>query len=228
MNYLKNTCVNISNEPLLRMLMQLIPGGSAIDVGVSYYAKRIEDDRRRTFFDELGNGNINLNPELIQSDDFVHCFITTYNAAIKYRIEEKRRNCARLLKSALDENTFVDTDEYEEYLQILDELTYREFLMLVKLDNFENDYPHKLEENDLQRLERFWDQYKRELIAEFKIPEDEIDSMMTRLNRTGCYEIFAGSYMADIVGGKGKVTPTFRRLRKLVSSKHVDCKNGYN
>jgi hypothetical protein len=196
--------------------MQLIPGGSAIDVGVSYYTKRIEDDRRRTFFDELGNGTIDLNPELIQSDDFLHCVITTHNAAIRYRSEEKIKNCARLLKSALDENTFVDTDEYEEYLQILDELTYREFLMLVKLDDYEKNYPHKQGEDDIQRSERYWEPYKNDLIEELNIPEQEIDSLMIRLTRTGCYETFTGKSFGE-TGGKGKITVVFKRLKNLVS-----------
>lgn len=196
--------------------MQLIPGGSAIDVGVSYYAKRIEDDRRRIFFDELGNGTIYLNPELIQSDDFLHCYFATCKAAMRSRTEEKIRNCARLLKSALDESTFADTDEYEEYLQILDELTYREFLMLVKLDDYEKKFPIRQDENDIQCLERYWEQYKNDLIEKINIPEEEIDSLMIRLTRTGCYETFTGKTLGE-TGGKGKVTVVFKRLKKLVS-----------
>ncbi|MDO9491256.1 hypothetical protein [Acetobacterium sp.] len=219
MDYIENTCKNYVDSPLIRVLMQLIPLGigSAIDVGICANVKRISDMRQREFFNELADGSVILDETLIENENFLHCFFSTYKYAIDSRKKEKIEMFARLLKASLNEDVFTDTDEYEEYLQILNELTYREFLMLVKLDNFENDYPHKQEESDLQRLERFWEQYKNELIEELKVPEDEIDAMMIRLNRTGCYEIFSGSYMADIVGGKGKVTPTFRRLRKLVS-----------
>lgn len=221
MNYLEKTCEKYDDSPLIRVLMQLIPFGigSAIDVGISSNAKRIKEVRQREFFNELAGGSLILDENLINSEDFLHCFFSTYKYAIDTRQKEKIKMFARLLKSSLNESAFSDTDEYEEYNQILDELTYREFQMLVKLDEFEKNFPLKQDENDLQRLERFWDQYKKELIEELKVPEDEIDSMMIRLNRTGCYEIFAGSYMMDIAGGKGKITPTFRRLRKLVSDR---------
>lgn len=61
-----------------------------------------------------------------------------------------------------------------------------------------------------------WDEFTKELEDTLYIPKDEIDAILTRLNRTGCYETFTGTY-ADYTGGKGQLTATYRRLKKLAS-----------
>jgi hypothetical protein len=218
MDYLENTCKNYDDSPLVRALMQLIPLGigSAIDVGICANAKRIKDMRQREFFNELADGSVILDEKLIDNEDFLHCFFSTYKYAIESRKKEKIKMFARLLKASLSEDVFSDTDEYEEYLKILDELTYREFLMLVKLDDYEKDYPHKQDDNDIQRSERYWEHYKNDLIQELNIPEQEIDSLMIRLTRTGCYETFTGKTFGE-TGGKGKITVVFKRIKNLVS-----------
>lgn len=38
---------------------------------------------------------------------------------------------------------------------------------------------------------------------------------MNRIARTGCYEMFTGTY-ANYTGGRGKLTPTYHRLKKFI------------
>jgi len=133
-------------------------------------------------------------------------------AALNTRRREKIKFFARLLKASTFPNSFSDTDEYEEYLKILDELSFRKISILFILDKYESRFPKTGKENDLKRVNRFWDKFTTKLVKQLDIPKDESNAILTRLNRTGCYETFTGSYW-DYTGGKGKLTPTYFRLK---------------
>lgn len=113
------------NNPLMRGLVTFIlpPPLAGIDAAFVAKLKEIRVDRARTFFDELESGNAVLTPELLESEDFLHCAFITIKAALRTRRRAKIRFFARLLKSSVVEGSFTNTDEYEEYLEILDKLT---------------------------------------------------------------------------------------------------------
>lgn len=211
--------IKYERSPVLRGLVQLVPFGigSGIDTALCTQLELIREARTKTFFDELERGNVLLSPELLESEDFLHCYFATYKAALNSRRREKIELFARLLMSTQKTGTFSNTDEYEDYLSILDDLSYRELMLLIKLDKYEEEHPLQEGENDLQRANHFWEKYCDEIICDLSIPPDELNATLTRLNRTGCYETFIGAYL-DYTGGKGKTTPTFKRLKKLISS----------
>ncbi len=203
---------------VIRSLVQLIPFGigSAADTTIVTLVENIREDRVRTFFDELAAGKVELKQELLENEEFLHCYFATVSAALRSYRKEKIRMFARLLKKSTLPDSLSNIDEYEEYLGILDELSYREILVLNLLDKYESKFPQEKDKNDLERANRFWDEFTKELEESLQVPQDEIDAVLTRLNRTGCYETFIGTY-AGYTGGKGKLTATYRRLKSLVS-----------
>jgi len=214
---LEKLASSYERNPVIRGLIQLIPFGigSGIDVTLVTTIQNIRADRVKTFFDQLEVNDAELSPELLKSEDFLHCYFATVNAALNTKRREKIRLFAQLLSSAVFTNLFDHSDEYEEYLSILDELTFRELMILNILHRYEEATPFNQNENDLQRANRFWEQFIGEVETELQIPRNEIDSLLTRLNRTGCYETFTGTYL-DYTGGKGKLTPLYYRLKSLV------------
>lgn len=205
---------------VLRGLVQLVPFsiGSAIDTVLLTKVQTIRANRTAIFFDELANGQEDLKPELLESNEFLHCFFATTEAALRANRAEKIQHLARLLASSICSGGFVDVDEYEEYLKILDDLSSREFAVLVLLNQYESDHPLQDGENRLQRANHFWPQFSTDLANRFSIPSQEVDAMLTRLNRTGCYETFVGAFIG-YTGGKGMTTPTFHRLKNFVISR---------
>ncbi|ARQ46519.1 hypothetical protein [Oxalobacter formigenes] len=202
------------NNIALRTLLQLIPGGSSVDTALSGTLSLIKEKRRKEFFDELANGNIELTEDIIKNEDFLHCFFITHQAALRTRKTEKIRFLARLLKRSLENETFSNIDDYEEMLNILDELSYREISILLLLDAYEAKYPHAPGENDLQRAYHFWTNFENDASKNFQITE--LDTFMIRLSRSGCYELFTGIYHED-TRGKGKTTPFFQRIKEIVT-----------
>ena len=201
---------------VIRGLIQLVPYGlgSAIDVVIVQTYANMKKERMSNFFDELSRDNVVVDEELLKSHDFLHCYLLTIQLALNTRREEKIRVFARYLKNSLHEPRPSSIDEYEDYLQILDDLSYREMQALSLLDEF-SDRPREPENSDLAWTESFWNEFEEKMATQLAIPHAELASFMNRIARTGCYEMYTGSYW-DYTGGKGKLTPMYVRLTKFV------------
>jgi hypothetical protein len=204
----------------IRALVQPVPFslGSALDTAVLTRMQSIRADRTREFFDELEKGAAELRPELLESNDFLHCFSVTTDAALRTHRAEKFRAFARLLRASTTQGRISGVAEYEELFSILEDLSDRELAMLSLLDRYEAKYPKIEGENELQRANRYWAEFSNRLVAELGIHHDEIDALLTRLNRSGCYETITGAYIS-YTGGKGKTTPTYQKLKALALEK---------
>ena len=204
---------------VIRGLIQLVPYGlgSAIDVVIMQTYANMRKERMSKFFDELSKDNIVVDETLLKSHDFLHCYLLTIQLALNTRREEKIRMFARYLKNSLHEPRPSSIDEYEDYLQILDDLSYREMQALSLLDEF-SDRPRESDNNDLTWTESFWNEFEEKMVAQLSIPRTELASFMNRIARTGCYEMYTGSYW-DYTGGKGKLTPIYVRLVEYVQER---------
>lgn len=85
-------------------------------------------------------------------------------------------------------------------------------MILAKLETLQAQTQMVESQNDLQRASGFWEEFKQVLENDLGIPDNQQDSKLTRLNRTGCYETFTGSYLG-YTGGKGKLTPVYFKLK---------------
>lgn len=83
-----------------RALLQLLPGGGAMDTVLGAAVAGIRADRECTFFDELDKGIRELDEATIKSERFLHAFFATLRAAQATRQREKIQHFARLLAAS--------------------------------------------------------------------------------------------------------------------------------
>lgn len=209
------------NNPIIRALIQIVMApipygiGSAIDDALTTAINNLREKRLKVFFDELATGSRHLTPDLIREEDFLHAFFSTLKAAANSKRHEKIRLFARLLKNATALGK-LGSEQLEEYLQILDDLSLRELAILVKLDSFERKHPLKLRRNTdftdpgiyLQRADEFWQEFTTQVENDLKIPPEELIAMLSRLNRTGLYRGITGAIIGNS-GDKGHLTARF-------------------
>jgi hypothetical protein len=215
---LSNLLAKYGNSPVLQFLIQSIPVfGSGIDAAAREIILKYQWNKFRVFFEELAKGSISLSKDLIKNDDFLFCFFKTMDAVQRSRKEEKIRFLARLLTAGLNAELFADTDDYEEILSIIDDLSYRELQILALLGQFEKKNPKQNSESDVQWTNRYWSSFVQAISDQLKISADTVSAMLTRLQRSGCYKGIDGSYM-DYSGGQGHLTPLYRRLEKIAGT----------
>jgi len=182
---------------------------------VSERVKDIRLERSKTFFDELQKKEIQLSEGVIKSEDFLHKFFITFRAAINTRQREKIEMFARLLNSSFENNPIEQVNIYEDYLNILDELSYREIQALVLLDSFYT-VPREDDENNNQWVNKYWEEFKDKLQEKINIEEENINDFMIRLSRSGLYDTFSGEYYFGATKGKGMLTPTFEDMKSYI------------
>lgn len=210
-----NLLQRYKKNPAIRGLIQLLPYGSIVDLVLIETLANMKEKRTRLFFDELAKGDVVLDEMLLESEDFVHHFIVTARLALNSRRREKIQMFARLLKSSLNVPSLTESDQYEDFLKILDELSYREIQALNLLDHYSSAPRDEVIGDDLLWINTYWEAFENDLCEQLKIPQDEVVHFMNRIARTGCYEIIVGSYIG-YAGGRGKLTPNYRRLKEYI------------
>lgn len=210
-----------AGNPIIRGLVQLIPGGitSALDIAILYKVDKIKEERVNTFFDELSSGSILLTEEIISSEPFLNKFFIAARAAINTHNKQKIRMFAKLLKSSIHRPS--SDDEFDEDTQILDQISVREWQALLIYAQFCDATPKDPTKNGLQTALQFWFQFAEQLKIELGIDTLETSQFMNHIERTGLYEQFVGGFM-DYTGGIGYLTNRFYRLRSLLAET-PDC-----
>lgn len=179
--------------------------GGAVDADLATYIENFQRDRLRTFFDELEAAKIPPREDLIRSEDFLHAYFATVRAVLNTRRREKIQLFAKLFSSYVKGEHVKTVDGYEEYLAVLDDLSYREFQVLLILHRCEQKTPRNEGENDFQWASQFWQEFLEEVSRVVGLPQNQIPGMLARLNRTGLYKTLTG-----ISGDMGALTPNFQ------------------
>lgn len=203
-----------SERPLFQLLVQLIPVyGPFIDVAVREIYIRYSAKKYKIFFDELGKGSIKLNPALIDNHDFLFCYFKTIQAVQKSRRAEKVQYLARALRKSFASETIRDVDEYEEVIAVIDDLSFNELRLMSILAKFEKRHPHT-DEDQLKRTFIYWEEFIHSASSELSVPQEMIHPMLIRLQRSGCYQEFVGTYF-DYKGGQGNLTKLYYRIEEI-------------
>ena len=199
MNLIGKLSVKYSEKPSIRSLLQLLPGWGSADELLQQRANEIREERVRTFFDELASLEHELTEELINSENFLHCYFSTMKAVIGTRRREKIQILANLFKNSTIIRQ-IDPDTYDEELNILEEMSFREIQILYIIDKHHtwdnvmieqdpesSDSKYKLsisEKEFTKRNEALKDIISSELNVERRL----VDGMLIRLTRTGLIE----------------------------------------
>ncbi len=209
--------------PLIEIVQSLLdgifPGLGGIIIGGF---KRLQERKIKLFFEELRKGNIALTEEIIKSNSFINRVVTTLRAVNRERREEKIRYFARLLKNFPIEPENEDlNDEYEILLDTLEDLTFRELYILVKLHGYETKFREAQEDSELKKVNLYWEDFRKEVCKTLALSESEFSAYIARLNRTGLFKEFTGTYWG-YEGKKGRLTDLFYKLVENIEAREED------
>lgn len=199
-------------NPIIRGLAQLVPyGGPALDAAIISAYDGMAQKRVKQFFQDLEQNNVQLTPEIVQSDEFLHRFMITSRAVMAQGESEKLRLFANLLTNGISND--LSTAEYEEFTQILEALSTRELHLLRLIDERQRSQPME-RGKPAPASGEFWNRLIDEAAYSLSVTPAEIAAMLVRLTRTGCYmENPSTSWQ---YGQQGYTTAIWRKFRKFV------------
>lgn len=203
------------NVPLIKGLIQAIPFAGIPDSIVGTYVNKLKAKRLKIFFDQLTNGDIQLTEDIISNDNFLHAFFATTHYVVNSRSDLKLKAFAEILKSLYRDQ--ISIDQHEDYAKIFDELTEREFIILSTKNNFERKHENTNPGlNQLQHTSTYWNDFKTHVTDTLEINEGELNSMLIRIQRTGCYIKYVG-YMDESQDQIGHTSEIFRKLKEIIN-----------
>lgn len=233
----------IEGDNVLKALVDAVlismgfPLASLFTTGIKGILSYMIQGRIETFFTQLKENPGKISEQSVQSQEFVHKFIITYNAVCRMNSQDKIKLLANLLANGADSEE-ISVDEFEEVLAILEGLSNREIAVLVKFEELYNKTPEKREaitaprvsvggkplvsqdssasSVDEQKYKDFEEELHDYLERTLSIKKEYIKGFLIRLSRSGLYEQFV--YM-DGYSGAGKLTPEYFKIKELIISK---------
>jgi hypothetical protein len=200
-------------KPVIKGLVKLIPYGSAVDSFFSVSLANYKKKQLSVFFDELSEGKVELTQNIVDTNEFLYAFFKTTSYVENTRTDDKIKRFGKILKSVASGN--INYDEFEDYVSVVNDLSDREFLMLAIKYKYEAIYNNTVIEykdlNPKELIGKYWPTYKEEVRNTLKISEEELNAMLVRLERTGCYVILKGYFDAGSEND-GFTTTIFKKI----------------
>lgn len=211
---------NLFNNLSVRILLQAIPYvGAGIDLLLQKGIEEFEKERMATFLQSITEGSLASTEADLKSEPYLHNFILTVNVVLKTRRREKIALVGALFSKAVKKGflTLPESDKYETYLKILDELTLEEINILKLL----NDFEIKNEAKDTSRRERllqnikFWPEFEKDMLEKLSVTNASLDGVLIRIERTGCLYI-PRKNANDLSGYAAITTDVFHEFQAMI------------
>lgn len=161
--------------------------------------------------------------EQLERDEFIRSFDLVADAIRFVRNREKIKFFARLLRNALSITNKQETDENEQLIRVIDDLSHRELELLALIAAYDKEYPLS---SAVARLtagpgarrhahNQTWPQFRDGVIKRYGMNYEDFEDALARLNRTGlCMCPMRGPQDAGPI--YPHVTRLFYRLRDII------------
>lgn len=180
--------VDIWSHPIAKFMINIIPYlGSSIDSGIQAELDRFQRAKQEELFEIiLEDGSITL--EDVSDVTVIMQMKKCIDSINKLTTNKKVQYYAQLMKSAIKKEN-CDEDSFDEWLERLNTLSYREIELLVDLYHNQKEKIGciKLEDKTERphELEPIWDQFLEKECKKYNVSKDEITAQVMGLCRTG-------------------------------------------
>lgn len=216
--------IDAKNNPAVKSTiigsLKLIPFfGDLLDNTIEAMLLSFQKEKQEKFLNILLE-DTTITREMVNDVEFLMEFAKTLEALNRVMVNEKIIYFASLFKYSYCAPNKITADEYEEYLAILQELSYREIFILYKLFEYEEHASARTAtfSTSWSVISKYWDNFISEIRQTLKIPEPVIYSLLQKLTHTGLYS----SNFTDIVTGSqppGYTTEYYARFYAKLTGK---------
>lgn len=186
---------------------------------------RLCQERKFNYFlDEVKKGTANLDFDTLYEYDILHNAYLTQLALLKIRQNEKIKLLAKLFSSYSNKVSIESSkikeysDDYEQLLLIIEQISLEEWQILLTLYDWEQD--RLQQENTEINWDNWgskWGQFFDKIKCNMGLDRNYVLAVLTKLNSTGlCIKTSVGMNFSGELSIE-KLTPIFYKLVKFVS-----------
>lgn len=177
-----DTIIDAKHNPVLSAFVSSIKTvpfiGDLIDDSLEYALTDFQSKKQQQLLEVINNASIGIVTfDMVNDVEFIMSFSKTRNAVNKLLNGDKVKFYGNLLVNGyLSERDKISADEFEEYLELINSLSYRELEYLSFFKEFSNEYRGRLV---YQNWRKFGIEFRN------KFPNRDVYSVFKRLQRTG-------------------------------------------
>jgi hypothetical protein len=207
----------IKNDPAVNAivsLLKLTPGiGEYLDSALNEVLYRNQEKKRDELLEYIINGNKNITFEKVNDIEFIMNFAKTTEAVDRLSENNKIQYMGRLLRRGYFSNEKIINYQFDEFLSVIKDLSYREIEFLVIYDKFMGKVEKPV--RNIYECDNFIE-FKKEIKIRFGTSDNIIIDMLNRLQSKGlCFFEIASDYASE---GEYKTFTSeyFKELKKYI------------
>ena len=186
--------------------------------------KSYQEAKFEYFLDEVQKGTANLNFDTLNEYDILHNAYLTQLALLKIRQNEKIKLLAKLFSSYFNkvsaEPSIIKehSDDYEQLLLIIEQVSLEEWQILLMLYDWEQErLQQENKEINFDNWGSKWWRFLDKIKCNSGLDKDYVFAILTRLNSTGlCIKTAVGANFSGTLYIE-KLTPIYYKLVKFIS-----------
>ncbi|MBK5261061.1 MAG: hypothetical protein JJE17_00630 [Peptostreptococcaceae bacterium] len=189
---------DVKNNPVVKAtivsLLKAVPIlGELLDGTIDITLTKFQEQKRKELIDIILSETTSITADMVNDIEFIMNFAKTLEAVNRLSTNDKVQYFANLLKNSYFTNEKTENNEYEEWLRILSELSYREINYLVFLYEYQN-------ENN--KINDFNKNFRKKFSETFSVSEFEYLDVYKRLTYTGFVQEFFKIYNGTVQQNK--------------------------
>lgn len=212
---------NVKDNPVVKAtvlsVLKKVPIiGELADSTIDIILTNFQNKKRKELI-EIILSDITITSEMVNDVEFIMNFAKTLEAVNRLATSDKVKYYASLLKNSYFSSDKVDNNEFEEFFDTINNLSYRQIHVLTILHYIENN-PEPYIDKAISEKEylpsRYWSAFKKELEDKLNIEQDDVYSIMKTLEKTGLFTMYNGPSFGPVEDGT--LTPYFKKFAKRV------------
>ena len=177
-----DTVIDVKHNPVISAFISTIKTvpyiGDLIDDSLENVLSEFQSKKQQQLLEVISQASFGtVTSDMVNDVEFIMSFAKTRNAVDKLLNGDKVKFYGNLLVNGyLNKEDKISVDEFEEYLELINSLSYRELEYLSFFTGYSNKYKGRL-------VYQNWAEFSREFRNKF--PNRHVHSVFKRLQRTG-------------------------------------------
>lgn len=215
-----DTVIDVKHNPVISAFISTIKTvpyiGDLIDDSLESVLSEFQSKKQQQLLEVISQASFGtVTSDMVSDVEFIISFAKTRNAVDKLLNGDKVKFYGNLLVNGyLNKEDKISVDEFEEYLELINSLSYRELEYLSFFKEYSNKYKGRL-------VYQNWAEFSREFRNKF--PNRHVHSVFKRLQRTGLIsevieteDVKGDTLSLNIEYAGFEIEPEFYRFNQMV------------
>lgn len=186
-----NAMANMKSNPVVAsFLMQAIKTipiiGDMIDLSMNKIIEEFQNEKEQELIEVILKNSHSITSEMVNDVEFIVSYAKTREVVLRLATNDKVKYFGNLIRNGYLSGEHICSSEFEEYLTILSNMSYREIQCLLAYKQF-------CDEKDKEvKIENRWHQFVKDCKMPYDLDSESIYNLFQRIKNTGfIYESYA-------------------------------------